>query len=193
MSLLSFVTMTLGPERSVARTNAMARWQRLIAVTCWFYGGGPSGTGFATGFSRSPSSPIVVEVISQSADRLPQVTLRKCPAGTGLQIALKSCGALLIRELDNDVKKPWTAINGVRTTAGVVCHEPIGNVGCKTSVVATRVILALEDVYERFGCTPDALQLPQARRSGEDRAPAHLQPILRLNVVIVFARFGLTS
>ena len=121
------------------------------------------------------------------------MTLRKCPAGTGLQITLKSCGALLVRELDNDVKKPWTTINGVRTTAGVVCHEPIGNVGCKTSVVATRVILALEDVYERFGCTPDALQLPQARRSGEDRAPAHLQPILRLNVVTVFARFGLTS
>jgi len=85
---------------------------------------------------------------SQSADSSPEVTLGEFPAGTRLQIALKSGGALLIREFDNDVKNPWTTINGVRTTAAVVCQEALGNVRCKTSVVANRVVPAFEDVHE---------------------------------------------
>src|SRR5262245_66260867 len=84
----------------------------------------------------------------QSSDHSAQVTLRKCPPGTGLQITFKSCGALLVREFDNNVKNPWTTIHCVRTTAVVVCQEAVGDVGGKTSVVPTRVILAFEDVHE---------------------------------------------
>jgi site-specific DNA recombinase len=50
--------------------------------------------------------------------RSPEVSLRKCATGPGLQIALERDRSLLVRELDSDVKLPRAVPRGVGEAAG---------------------------------------------------------------------------
>jgi len=53
-----------------------------------------------------------------------EMALRESAPGARFQIALETTGALLIRELNSDVKLPCSARRGVRTAASIVVRQP---------------------------------------------------------------------
>lgn len=77
-----------------------------------------------------------------------QVSLGERDTGTGLQVSLERHRALLVVELDDDVRVPRPPICGVRASAEVMDSKTCEDIRGHAGVVAARVRPASDDVDE---------------------------------------------
>ena len=119
-----------------------------------------SGASTEAPATRAPGFPSARFVRCESADvahrqlverpqgTSPEVPLRECATGPGLQIALEFNSPLLVGEFDGDVEVPRAVPRGVRAAAGVVVGESGVDVRGETDVEVSLRIGTLENVDE---------------------------------------------
>ena len=82
------------------------------------------------------------------ASAVAQVSFGECDTRAGLQVSLEFDRALLVVELDDNVRRPRSPIRGVRARAGVMRSKSREDIRGYARVVAARVRAASDDVHE---------------------------------------------
>lgn len=76
------------------------------------------------------------------------MTLRKCSAGSGLQVAFEFKRSFLRPEFDRHNQMPGTVAGAVNIQAGVVPTQSFADIGRDANVVSLGVAIAAKDVHE---------------------------------------------
>jgi hypothetical protein len=113
----------------------------------------PPALDFGNGRGFMPPTQMAEKPVGQGPRHVatrgsPQMTLRKCAAGTGFQILLELDCATLFSERDDDDHFPGPSRRGVMGMLSVVLREAQTDVGRQPGVVPGRVSHALQDVDE---------------------------------------------
>jgi hypothetical protein len=78
------------------------------------------------------------------------MTLSKGPTRTRLQVVLETDCPLLVRELNNDMKLPWSVPCRMWATARVVVFESRAHVGRQTNIETGDWVRVSQNVDEAF-------------------------------------------